>query len=214
MIGVTGGRADDFRIALTEVTNHQYRLCTSQGPCEEPNSIASSESPFDNATFDGYAVVGVNALQAREFCQWVGADLPTFEQWQDAVARYASLEWPMSSGGMEIVRPEVGQEPWEQPFPRPVVDTERSNSGGRPSYLIGLNQEWTRSECDEVKCQAWPASDRRPHGDLRVVGIADPYATSSEKYALGSTSWFVDVRFDLVNADIQETYVSFRCVTA
>jgi formylglycine-generating enzyme required for sulfatase activity len=72
----------DFWIYSTEVTNYQYSLCIDQGRCAPPDQ---SDNP-EYQSFDGLnkPVVGVAYEQARAYCSFMNAELPTEAQWEKA----------------------------------------------------------------------------------------------------------------------------------
>ena len=72
-----------------EVTNKQYRLCVQEGICRP--------APFDhdpNLNADHQPVVSVSWYDAKTYCHWVGADLPTEAQWEKAARGTAGQIYP------------------------------------------------------------------------------------------------------------------------
>lgn len=87
----------DYWIDQTEVTMRMYNRCVEAGTCTSPNpSVLVSELSNSNSRFP---VVQVNWTMARNYCQWVGGDLPSEAQWE-----YAAGSRPDN---------EVAKFPWE-----------------------------------------------------------------------------------------------------
>jgi formylglycine-generating enzyme required for sulfatase activity len=72
----------DYWIYSTEVTNHQYLLCVDQGRCTPPDAL--DDPDFSDVAGLNQPVVGVSFDQARAYCNFVNADLPTEAQWEKA----------------------------------------------------------------------------------------------------------------------------------
>ncbi len=77
---------DAFYMDLTEVTNAMYISCVNKGACTEPSSKKSytREAYYGNSTYDDYPVVYVSWEQARGYCEWRGARLPSEAEWEKA----------------------------------------------------------------------------------------------------------------------------------
>ena len=70
---------EGFWIDKYEVTNAQYQLCVDDGACEA--SVLANDSTYNG---ENYPVVGVSWDDAVAYAEWVGAELPTEEQWEYA----------------------------------------------------------------------------------------------------------------------------------
>ncbi len=76
-----------------EASNGRWRLCVQAGRCTPPPPTVAT-SYYDGQ--EGAPIVGVDALQARAFCQWQGRDLPTLEEWQQVPLKAGdavTFEW-------------------------------------------------------------------------------------------------------------------------
>ena len=79
-------RLDPYYIDETEVTNRAYAQCVAAGACDPPASNRSAFNPdyYESGQFSDYPVLYVNWHQAREFCEWRGARLPSEAEWERA----------------------------------------------------------------------------------------------------------------------------------
>jgi hypothetical protein len=83
-------------VERTEVTNARYRLCVEYGPCGLPDvtfPVSQIPNPYFERAYDDLPVVGVNVLQALEFCEWTGRRLPTRAEWE-RVGSETLIPWP------------------------------------------------------------------------------------------------------------------------
>ncbi len=71
-----------FIIDETEVTVAAYRTCVDDGTCTAPAS--GSDCNYQDATRDQHPVNCVTWQQAKDYCAFVGKDLPTEAQWEMA----------------------------------------------------------------------------------------------------------------------------------
>ncbi len=77
---------DAFYMDVYEVTNTRYAQCVEEGACTEPSSKSSytQESYYGNPDYNDYPVGHVGWEQAKIFCEWRGARLPTEAEWEKA----------------------------------------------------------------------------------------------------------------------------------
>jgi len=76
----------DYYIDSAEVTNSLYQACVEAGVCTLPQERTSyiRENYYGNPDFDSYPVIQVDWNQARTYCEWRGARLPTEAEWEKA----------------------------------------------------------------------------------------------------------------------------------
>jgi len=81
---------DEFYIDQYEVTNAQYAECLEAGACQpttDTTAFASSYSRriyYGNPEYADYPVIYANWSEAKEYCEWRGARLPTEAEWEKA----------------------------------------------------------------------------------------------------------------------------------
>ena len=78
-----------YHIDRHEVTFGEYRACVDAGVCtpptvENPDDDLTLGCRWSNPDIDEYPVACIEWPQARAYCQWRGADLPTEAQWEKA----------------------------------------------------------------------------------------------------------------------------------
>jgi serine/threonine-protein kinase len=91
---------DAFWIDQTEVTNAMYIKCGQKGHCAEPRNKVSNrrDSYYGNQQYDDYPVIKVNWEDARAYCAWAGARLPSEAEWEKAARGTDGRTYPWGEG--------------------------------------------------------------------------------------------------------------------
>ena len=91
-----------FYMDVYEVTNARYQGCVKAKVCVAPSGIQSSTRSdyYNDAQFADYPVIYVSWNDARTYCEWRGARLPTEAEWEKAAR--GKLEGRSYSWGNEI----------------------------------------------------------------------------------------------------------------
>ncbi len=102
----SGGNGDEYPAHLVslseywldqhEVSNRQYQACVEAGVCEPPNVTRSATRNiyYGEAEFNNFPVVFVTWSDAKIFCTWRDARLPTEAEWEFAARGSDSLLYP------------------------------------------------------------------------------------------------------------------------
>lgn len=226
----------DYYIDKYEVTNKLYKACEDAGACMSLYGLHTSESftrpnYYGNPEFDNYPVVQLMWADAKAYCEWRGARLPTEAEWEKAARGTDERTYPwgegidcslsnygrgdLQSGGdcnsMIHDTTEVGS-----------YETDKSPYG---VYDMGGNvTEWTNDFFGETYYQSLVFSN--PQGPIASSITPDPYysehpAEIPEWRVVRGGSWWKSGgllvgsslrKFDNANTSRPET--GFRCASS
>jgi formylglycine-generating enzyme required for sulfatase activity len=188
-----------FAIEPYEVTNRRYRLCMQAGVCSPPNAPVSTYSRLGS---DEYPIVKVTALQAAQFCGWLGLRLPTDQEWERA-ARYADGRlWPWGDDPPSPARANFYFS--SQPELVRVGQTPGGVSEEGIYDLAGNVWEWTRSPY-EFDDPVWEDTSVDPPVSLSLRGGG----------ANISPETLQNIAFRVANSPTQsDPYIGFRCAVS
>jgi len=86
---------DSFWIYRTPITYGQYRkYCDAIRECEMPRNVVSRGKQRDIVMDDSYPVVFVTWSDAKNYCRWAKAHLPTEAQWEKAARGTTNKFYP------------------------------------------------------------------------------------------------------------------------
>ena len=206
---------DSFYIDIYEVTNVQYQECIQASVCSPPGGTDSStrSSYFGNPDYAAYPVTYVGWEQARGYCEWRGARLPTEAEWEKAARGgqagklypWGDEEPDCSQDNLRLVNGKFC-----------VGDTTKAGNyppNGYGLYDMGGNvQEWAADWIDydfySADSQSNPTGPET--GDSHAIRGGSWYLALP--YVAGRRGEVVD---NLVNKDItpsyRNTFTGFRC---
>jgi len=73
-----------FWIDQTEVTNAMYAHCVAAGGCNQPPHVDNVDYRYTDPAYADYPIVFVSWQDARDYCEWFGARLPSEAEWEYA----------------------------------------------------------------------------------------------------------------------------------
>jgi formylglycine-generating enzyme required for sulfatase activity len=82
------------------VTNARFAACVREGVCTAPaNTTAKTRSNYyGNAAYDDYPVIYITWNQAKSYCEWREARLPTEAEWEKAARGTDERTYPWGEG--------------------------------------------------------------------------------------------------------------------
>lgn len=110
-----------FAIDRTEVTRNEFAQYSRLGPLSDDGAAPAPHLDLQRPDAGRLPIVGVNFFTARNFCRFMGKELPSIEQWQKA------LRGGVTVGGAENPAPRRDT-PWITPARDPPANFVASES--------------------------------------------------------------------------------------
>jgi formylglycine-generating enzyme required for sulfatase activity len=85
---------DAFYIDQNEVTNAHFRRCVEADACQAPTRCDFGEPTYEDETKEDHPVVCVGWEQAKTYCEWREARLPTEAEWEKAARGPEGRSYP------------------------------------------------------------------------------------------------------------------------
>jgi len=206
---------DNFWIDQTEVSNAQYRLCVEAGICTEPTRCKRGEPIYGDAEKTDHPVVCVSWDDAKIYCEWAGARLPSEAEWEYAFRGEQNLIYPWGNtfDGTKLNYCDVNCElshaddQYDDHYDKtaPIGSFPEDVSWCGALDLSGNVSEWVADWSGSYVSK----SDLNPTGPLSGTEkiLRGCNWNSQPAYCRGATRPFVspDTRFD---------YLGFRCASS
>jgi formylglycine-generating enzyme required for sulfatase activity len=187
--GFYGHHLDPFYMDRTEVTGASYYQCVRDGACSPspPTSGCTPHTPLNPVSCVRYS-------EAKAYCKWRGARLPT------------ALEWTWAAQGRELHL----RYPWGRRVPSCAV------------AVVPARRDGSDPGCG--KFGTWPVGSKPDgasrDGVLDLIGNVSEWAEPTTKYGLGvimgggwSSGAFSHVgAYEIWEWDHASAEVGFRCV--
>jgi formylglycine-generating enzyme required for sulfatase activity len=184
-----------------EVTNTLYALCVDQGGCDAPRSFGSQNNSdyYGNPQFGQYPVIEVDWYQAKTYCEWRGARLPTEAEWEKAARGTDGRMYPWGAGLDET----LANFHWNVGDTTEVGSYESGKSPYGPYDMAGNVWEWVNSL---LRPYPYTADDGResPDGDGPRVARGGSWGFDGDN----SVSTYYRIDYDPASTSIDR---GFRC---
>lgn len=206
---------DSFWIDQNEVTNIQYRQCVEAGVCQVSATCDQGEPSFGNTSKVDHPVGCVSWNDARTYCEWAGARLPTEAEWEYAARGPQGNIYPWGNT-FDGNRLNYCDAKCEHSWADRAIDDGYAESAPVGNYPDGAS--WCGAQDLAGNVAEWVADwlgDYAPEPQTNPTGPE----TGSEKVIRGNSWRFFRERFRMAaRAKIAPTNrydkVGFRCAMA
>ncbi|HOT93325.1 MAG TPA: SUMF1/EgtB/PvdO family nonheme iron enzyme [Anaerolineae bacterium] len=191
-----------FTMDINEVTNQQYLRCVEANVCSLPNAPPSTYVSPAQALFP---VVNVTALQAAQFCAWLGRRLPTEQEWERAARCTDGRWWPWGNDPITPTHDLANFYYWElsefgeKRQTQAVGLTQQGVSCDGVFDLAGNVWEWT-STSYYTPTISWTDTSQDPPRVLSTKGGGGDSKIENIAYRVPKDAYFSDA------------FTGFRCV--
>lgn len=184
---------DSFKIDKHEVTTAQYTQCVTAGVCSDP--IIGGLMHYGNPEAKNFPINGVNWYQAKKYCQWQGARLPTSAEWELAArgTDNRTYPWGNSEPNCKVAVMDRENAGYLGCGTGDTLDVGSKPQGASPYGVMdmaGNVWEWTSDWYDTEYYYSSPKNNPKgpKHGELKITRGGD--FMSRQGYELRTTGRF------------------------
>lgn len=206
---------DSFWIDKTEVTNAHFVHCVEAGVCPIPTSCSWGESTYQDAGKQDHPVVCISWQIANNYCQWVGARLPTEAEWEYTARGPDSLLFPW---GQTLEAERINSCDRNCPHEdHQVIEYDDGYAQTSPVGIYLLGSSWCGAMDMIGNAWEWVADWYGPYPRTTQTNPTGP-ETGTERIIRGG-SWFENNDYGFLRGDNRHPYepkardflVGFRC---